>query len=291
MATSEKTLITVEAKINAPVEKVWKLWTEPQHIIQWNNASDEWHTPKAENDLREGGKFLSRMEAKDGSFGFNFEGTYNEVKPLELIRYTLADDREVKIIFKGQGKTTTVTEIFEAEGQNSIEMQQMGWQAILNNFKKYVEEQGKLVKLHFEIEINANAEKVYHTMLDESTYKEWTKIFNPGSHYIGSWEKGEKILFVGIDDSGDSGGMVSRIKENIPAKFVSIEHIGLLENGKEITSGEKVESWAGALENYTFTEDNGNTKVSVEMDSNLEYKSYFEETWPKALEKLKFLCE
>jgi uncharacterized protein YndB with AHSA1/START domain len=291
MATSEKTLITVEAKINAPVEKVWKLWTEPQHIIKWNNASDEWHTPKAENDLKEGGKFLSRMEAKDGSFGFNFEGTYNEVKPLELIRYTLADDREVKIIFKGEGKTTTVTEIFEAENQNSIEMQQMGWQAILNNFKKYVEEQGKLLKLHFEIEINANAEKVYHTMLDESTYKEWTKIFNPGSHYIGSWEKGEKILFVGIDDSGDSGGMVSRIKENIPAKFVSIEHIGLLENGKEITSGEKVESWAGALENYTFTEDNGNTKVSVEMDSNLEYKSYFEETWPKALEKLKSLCE
>jgi uncharacterized protein YndB with AHSA1/START domain len=139
MEPKDKTKITVESTINAPVEKVWKLWTLPEHITKWNYASDDWHTPKAENDLRVGGKFLSRMEAKDGSFGFDFGGVYDEVKTNELIAYTIGDGRKVKVIFTNQGNTTKVTETFEAESQNSIEMQKNGWQAILNNFKKYAE--------------------------------------------------------------------------------------------------------------------------------------------------------
>ncbi len=139
METTSKTKITVEAKINAPVEKVWELWTSPKHITQWNNASDDWHTPKAENDLRVGGKFLSRMEAKDGSFGFDFGGEYHQVEPHKLIAYKMGDDREVKIEFISNGNETTVIETFEAEATNSIEIQKGGWQAILNNFKKYVE--------------------------------------------------------------------------------------------------------------------------------------------------------
>lgn len=292
MATTEKTLITVEATINAPVEKVWKFWTEPQHIINWNNASDDWHTPKAENDLKAGGRFLSRMEAKDGSMGFDFEGTYNEVKEHEYIFYTLDDGREVKVTFKEHDNKTTVTEVFEAENTHSIEMQQGGWQAILNNFKKYVEASGEMEKLHFEIEINAKAEKVYQVMLDKEHYEEWTKEFNPTSQFKGSWEKGSKILFLGSDPkTGEVGGMVSRIKENIPAKFLSIEHLGIVQNGQEITSGKDVESWAGASENYTFNEVNGKTLLSIDADSNQEFKSYFLETWPKALNRLKAICE
>jgi uncharacterized protein YndB with AHSA1/START domain len=134
-----KTLITVEATINAPVEKVWKYWAGPEHIMKWCNASDDWHAPKAENDLRTGGKFSTRMEAKDGSFGFDFGGVYDEVKPNELIAYTMGDGRTVKVIFKGEGNTTKVIETFEAETQNPVEMQQGGWQAILDNFKKYTE--------------------------------------------------------------------------------------------------------------------------------------------------------
>ena len=134
-----KTSITVEAIINAPVEKVWKLWTVPQHIMQWNNASDDWHTPKAENDLRVGGKFSSRMEAKDGSFGFDFWGVYDEVKPNQVIAYTIGDGRKVKITFISQDNATKVTVTFEAENQNPIDMQRGGWQSILNNFKKYAE--------------------------------------------------------------------------------------------------------------------------------------------------------
>jgi uncharacterized protein YndB with AHSA1/START domain len=138
MGTDNKS-ITIENTINASVEKVWKLWTTPEHIMKWNAASEDWHTPKAENDLREGGKFSSRMEAKDGSFGFDFGGTYDRIIPNELIEYSLGDGRKVKVHFQSIGNTTKVTETFEAEAENSIDMQRQGWKAILDNFKKYAE--------------------------------------------------------------------------------------------------------------------------------------------------------
>ncbi|CAN5871351.1 SRPBCC family protein [soil metagenome] len=137
--TTDKTRITVKATVNAPVEKVWKFWTLPEHIKKWNNASEDWHTLSAENDLRKGGKFNSRMEAKDGSFGFDFWGIYEEIKTNEQIAYTLGDGRMVDIRFNADGNTTTLTETFEAEMENTVELQQSGWQAILNNFKNYAE--------------------------------------------------------------------------------------------------------------------------------------------------------
>lgn len=139
METANKTTITVENTVKAPVAKVWEFWSKPEHITKWSNASDDWHTPYAENDLRVGGKFASRMEAKDGSFGFDFGGVYDEVKPNELIVYTLGDGRKVIIKFTGNGNETKIVQTFEAEGTHSVEMQRGGWQAILDNFKKYVE--------------------------------------------------------------------------------------------------------------------------------------------------------
>ena len=143
MKTLENKLVTVETKIQAPVEKVWRFWTEPKHLIKWNNASEDWHTTRAENDVREGGRFLSRMEAKDGSMGFDFSGKYNKVRPNKLLEYILDDGREVRVSFVSNGNLTTVTETFEAEQENALEMQRTGWQAILNNFKDYVEERVK----------------------------------------------------------------------------------------------------------------------------------------------------
>ena len=134
-----KTMITVETRVKVPVEKAWKLWTSPEHIMKWNQASDDWHTTKAENDLKPGGKFLSRMEARDGSFGFDFVGTYDFVKTNELIEYTMGDGRKAKITFSKDGNETRIVTTFEAETVNSVEMQKGGWQAISNNFKKYVE--------------------------------------------------------------------------------------------------------------------------------------------------------
>ena len=136
----ENQKIIVETIINAQTSKVWENWTEPKHITQWNHASDDWHTTHAENDLRVGGKFLSRMEAKDGSFGFDFEGIYSEVEPFEKIKYGLEDGREVETTFVENGDSTNITTILDAENENPIEMQKGGWQAILNNFKQYVEQ-------------------------------------------------------------------------------------------------------------------------------------------------------
>lgn len=135
----EKTKITVKSSVNAPVSKVWDYWNTPEHITKWNSASPDWHTPKSENDLRVGGRFTARMEAKDGSFGFDFGGTYNEVVPHEKISYTMDDGRKTDVMFIPDGNGTKVIETFEAEETNPVEMQQGGWQAILDNFKKYTE--------------------------------------------------------------------------------------------------------------------------------------------------------
>lgn len=136
---SDHQIITITTTVNAPKEIVWKCWTEPEHIKKWNNASEDWHTTTATNDLRAGGRFLSRMEAKDGSFGFDFSGIYDEVKLYETIAYTLGDSRKVKITFSSKDNRTDIIEAFDAEDMNSLEMQRSGWQSILDNFKRYTE--------------------------------------------------------------------------------------------------------------------------------------------------------
>ena len=146
-------------------------------------------------------------------------------------------------------------------------------------------------KLNFSIVINASKEKVWNTMLEDKTYRIWTEAFSKGSHFIGDWSKGSKILFLGPNENGEMGGMVSRIKENKLYEFISIEHLGVVENGKEDTSSDAVKSWAGSLENYTFKDKNGATEILVEMDSNEEYAEMFTGMWPKALQKLKEISE
>lgn len=139
MENSVNSEITVNTIVCKPVEVVWKCWTEPEHITKWNNASSDWHTTACENDLRPGGKFLSRMEAKDGSFGFDFGGVYDEVITHKLISYTLGDGRKVRIAFSGKENETEIIEEFQAENVYPIEQQRNGWQAILDNFKLYTE--------------------------------------------------------------------------------------------------------------------------------------------------------
>lgn len=133
--------VTVSAVIDAPIHHVWECWTLPEHITNWNHASEDWHCPEATNELRPGGKFSSKMAAKDGSFEFDFGGTYDEVKKHELITYTMDDGRWCAVSFLEVDGGIEMTEIFDAETQNPVEMQQAGWQAILNNFKKYAENQ------------------------------------------------------------------------------------------------------------------------------------------------------
>jgi uncharacterized protein YndB with AHSA1/START domain len=140
MATTTYKAITVETTIQAPVEKVWKYWSEPAHITQWCQASDDWHAPYADNDLKTGGTLKTTMAAKDGSFSFDFGGVYDQVIEHKLIEYTMSDGRKVKVVFTPQGNATKVEETFDMENENPEEMQRGGWQAILDNFKKYTEQ-------------------------------------------------------------------------------------------------------------------------------------------------------
>jgi len=134
-------MITVETNVNAPIQKVWEYWTLPKHITQWNNASDDWHCPKASNDLRTGGKFNFTMASKEGVMSFDFEGQYLNVKEFSTIEYEIMGGRKVIVNFEETGNGVAITESFDPEEVNSQEMQKNGWQAILNNFKKYIESQ------------------------------------------------------------------------------------------------------------------------------------------------------
>lgn len=139
MNSEQNLVLTVSAEVNATLEKVWQCFTEPQHIVNWNFASDDWHCPAASADFVEGGKFSSTMAAKDGSFQFDFNGVFDSITPFQSYSYTMEDGRKVWLTFESLGQSTVVVEKFEPENQNSHELQTAGWQAILNQFKSYTE--------------------------------------------------------------------------------------------------------------------------------------------------------
>jgi uncharacterized protein YndB with AHSA1/START domain len=281
--------IQVQTNIKASLEQVWNCFTQPRHICGWNFAAIEWCCPSAINDLAVGKQFNYRMEAVDGSMGFNLIGTYTKIIPFQQINYTLSDGRSVSIHFNKQDVNIELTEIFEPEEMHSPDFQKAGWQAILNHFKIYTEKQAK--KIQHSIRIKATASKVYQLLQQDVYYKQWTAPFNPTSHFIGSWEKGAVIRFIGSDADGKVGGMLSRIVENIPNSIISIEHIGIIQGTEEITEGPSVQGWKGSIETYIFTPIEHETLFILEMDSHDEYADYFNETWPKALLVLKQICE
>lgn len=290
METLAKTKITVETTVDAPVEKVWNLWTEPFHIIHWNQASDDWYTPYAENDLRVGGRFNSRMESRDGRNGFNFGGEYNSLELYKHIEYTIGDGRRVRVNFDLKGTGTRIAEIFEAELNNPVEIQQEGWQSILNNFKKYAESD-KFIARHFEEVINCPLQKVYEIMIDPENYHDWTTAFNPHSRFEGTWQKGSEMVFLGTESDGSISGMVSYIRENIPGKVISIGHTGIVKSNVRIMIGPEADEWHGAIENYTFEAAGKGTRLLIDIDSATKYISVLNKMWPEALNRLKMICE
>ena len=141
MEQAKRISITVETTVPVSPELAWEYWTKPAHITQWNQASDDWHTPRAESDLRAGGKFSSRMESKDGKYGFDFGGIFDAVEPPRLLASTLGDGRKIRVTFESVASGTHIVETFEAEGENSVELQRQGWQAILDSYRRYVTKQ------------------------------------------------------------------------------------------------------------------------------------------------------
>lgn len=290
MSTESNSKISTFAEIEAPINQVWTAYTSPRHVVKWNFASPDWHCPKAKNELKPGGKFSYRMEAKDGSVGFDFEGVFQKINPNEGLSYVMEDGRQVEVILEETNSKTGITVNFDPEKINSEELQKGGWQAILDNFKKHVEEIQKDF-FHFEITIDAPVSHVFKTMISDKTYREWTKVFHPGSYFKGTWEKGSKILFLGPDKEGNEGGLVSRIAENIPNQYISLEHLGMVTHGKEVTTGPEVEAFAGWTENYSFYDLGEKTLLKIDMEGSEAYRDSFEVSWPKALKILKDLCE
>jgi len=285
MKTKES--ITIETTINSPLEKVWKLWNDPHHIKQWNAASDDWHTTQSSIDLRVGGKFSSTMAAKDGSMSFDFAGVYTAVSKTQLIEQTLDDGRKLRVEFSSENGKTKVVETFEPESTNSLEMQRGGWQAILDNFKKHAERLNTYEQLNFSITINAPKKKVWDTMLGIETYKKWTSAAWPGSYYEGEWKDGETLFFFGPDKSGTKAKLV----ELRPYVFVKAEHVACFDKGKEDTQSEMAKVWIGSTESYAFTEKDGHTTLDVTMHVTSGWADMFKKDWPKAMNKLKEICE
>ena len=283
--------IEVTTHVNAPIRKVWAYWTRPAHIVKWNQASPDWHTPSAESDLRPGGTFNWRMEAKDGSMGFDFAGEFTDVVPYGKINYTLGDGRLVEVTFASEGDGTRVTEVFQPENEFSHDLQRQGWQAILDSFKAYAEDITGRPMMTWSIRIDAPVERVYQTMLGEESYRAWTSAFNPTSRYMGTWDEGSSIRFLGTGEDGQVGGMVARIRENKPNRFVSIEHLGVIVGDQELFEGPDVDEWANGFENYTFMPDGNGTLLKIELTYNPDFQQYFDDMWPNALALLKKLCE
>ena len=287
MKTDNPAPITIEATVNAPVEKVWKLWNDPLHIKQWSAASEDWHTPRSAIDLRIGGRFASTMAAKDGSMAFEFGGIYTNIKEHRLIEQKLDDERKVKVEFKPDGGKTKVVEAFDAESTNPVEMQRAGWQAILDNFKKHVERLNEYEQLDFSITINAPKKKVWDIMLGAETYKEWVSAAWPGSYAEGKWEPGGTLCFFNPEKSGTK----VKLLEHRPYTFSKAEHISSFNKGVEDTTSETAKSWIGSTESYLFSEKEGTTSLEVTMHVPPAWAGMFKADWLKALKKLKAICE
>lgn len=284
--------ITVETTVRAPLPEVWRAWTTPEDIVQWNTASPDWHTPRAAVDLRVGGSFTSRMEARDGSMGFDFAGTYTAIVPLRRLECAFGD-RALVVDFIDAGGAVTVRETFDAETTHSPEQQRQGWQAILDSFARHVERRQAALRstatkpLVFEVSIRAPRERVWDHMLGNAGYRHWTAAFCEGSYFTGTWAAGAPMRF--LSPGGD--GMLAEIAEWRPPAFVSIRILGEVRQGVDDTTSDAVRAWAPAYENYRLDETPEGTHVCVTLDSAPAYEAYMRETYPKALQRLKALAE
>lgn len=288
---STPTTLHCEALVYKPLTYVWTAYNQPNHIVRWNAASDDWHCPQSQVDLRPGGRFCNRMESRDGAYAFDFEGEYRQVTFEKSLHYVLDDGRHAWVNFEAMGNNCQVKVDFEAENIHPHEMQQQGWQAILDRFAAYTERLKGLKPLHFEQQIAATPEKVEATMLGAETYPVWTLAFNGSSGYKGSWEEGEEIIFLGKNENGKEVGMVGEIAIHRPAEYVAISFTGLWDDGQAIYADEQVAAFKDTREEYRFVKRDGGTLLVVDIDDVGEHYEHFMEIWPKALLDLKKLAE
>ncbi len=273
--------ITIQTIVSADKKKVWDYYTEPKHIVNWNFASDNWCCPGAENDLRIGGKYKARMEAKDKSVGFDFEAVYNEIVEGEKFTYTMEDGREVNGSFEDLDGKTKVTIIFDAEKENSEEMQKDGWQSILNQFKSYVEKQQKEIIAKASVNVDASPSQVWEAL----TNSERVKQYMFGAEVISTWKEGTPIKWKGEwkGKTFEDKGKILKIESEQLLKYTHFSPL----TGKE----DKTENYHTVTIRLNAEDNQTNITLTQEGNGTEQEKEHSEKNWQMMLENLKKIVE
>jgi uncharacterized protein YndB with AHSA1/START domain len=290
--------IVIHQIFAATPSQVFESCLDSEDNKRWNTAGFGWSTGEVQIDPKVGGRWFAEYKSPDGKDDFVFEGVFTEIIENQKISYKMpkdmgefeVDERKAEVLFEEfeKGKTQ-VTITFDAEDLNSIEMQKQGWQAILDNFKTFLERKinPENARLILDIDINASPQKVWKTLLEKESYNIWAATFSPGSHYQGEIKYDNKVQFLGPDQSG----LISLVKVCIPEFQVSFEHLGGFKDGKEDPDSPMFLPWKGNRETYTLKSKNEITNLSIYQEMSKTEIEYFEEMWAKALEVIKKIAE
>jgi uncharacterized protein YndB with AHSA1/START domain len=283
-------IINISQNIKASPNQVFESYLNSKDNQRWQNAGGGWSTGFVNIDAQNGGKFEAEFKAADGINDFVFGGTFDQIIPNKKINYTIEGGRKAEVLFEEISPNETKVSInFEAETQNSIDLQRQGWNQILVNFKTFVERKvnPKNAILLKNIEIKSSKEKVWKVLLDQQNYQKWTASFCEGSYYEGEMKLNNKIWFLAPDKSGLS----SLVKVLIPGFQVSFEHIGAVKNGIEDFDSPGFVGWKGARETYTLNEKDDFTNLEIYQDLTKTELEMFDQMWNKALQTIKELSE
>lgn len=281
--------ITISTTINAPIANVFNSYLNPQDNLRWNTAGYGWTNDYAKIDAIAGGEFHIGYKSPDEKNDFDFNGKYIEIVKDKLIKSELGDGRKVEVNFEAEDEKTHVTIIFDAEEENSLDLQKQGWSAILENFKKFVERKSnpKNASITKNIVIQATKEKVWKMLLEDKPYRQWTSSFTEGSYYEGEMKYDGKIMFL----SPSGTGISSKIVVFIPNFQISFEHLGGVKDGIEDFKSSEFEGWKYARETYTLNGVDGKVNLQIYVEVTKNEEQMMSDLWDKALAELKKMCE
>lgn len=293
------TQLSVSTIIQAPKEQVWEYLWDPEHIVHWSFASNDWYCPQAIwNKPQVWEMFSNTFSAKDGSFSFDFTWKYDEVVEYEILKYTLWEMkdyfidawRKVEVHLKETASGVEITQIFDTEDENPHDMQIAGWKAILENFKKYVETGEKVLFIKKSVVLNTSQESVFHILTDDTLYRQWTSAFCEGSYYeTNKWQVWEKIYFKSPHD----WWLISEISYFQPPYQVGFTHLWFLtKDGAEDYESEEVHTWKWYKEIYTCKKVDANTtELTIYQDISENDFESFNALWDAALRNIQDLTK
>lgn len=282
-------VITITTTIQAPIHTVFESYLSPADNLRWNTAGEGWTVSHTTINPVIGGTYSIGFKSPDGANDFDFGGVYTNIIPDQLITSILDDGRHVKVLFEEKDNEAIVTIEFDAEQENSLELQEQGWGKILTHFKQFIERKSKPTHRSIlkTIDIHASVEKVWDVLLQDQSYRQWTKVFDEDSYYEGEMKYQGKIKFL----SSHNGGLASNVHVYIPYYQISFEHLGVIIDGVEDFDNPQFADWKGARETYTLTPQGSSTHLEIYVELTQEEYEYMSNLWDQALIKIKDLAE